>query len=90
MSIEVKISAFFTPYTNNQQVAEVKGKNVGECLNHLVKQFPSLKQVLFDKNNRLYSYFDIYINEESAYPEHLSKPVKDGDTLHIVMLLHGG
>ena len=90
MSIEANISPIFSRYTNNQQTAEVNGSTVGECLKHLVKQFPDLKRVLFGKRGRLNSYIDVYVNGESAYPEELAKPVKDGDKLHILMLIAGG
>ena len=76
MSIEVKISSIFLRYTNNQKVARVKGNTVGECLNHLVKQFPDLKPSLFDKTGQLRRHIDIYVNDESTYPEELAKPVK--------------
>ena len=90
MSIEVNIPPTLARYTNNQQVARVNGSTVGECLDHLVEQFPDLKQALFDKGGRVHRYIDVYVNGESAYPEELAKPVKDGDELHIVMLVHGG
>ena len=77
-------------YTNNQQIAEVNGSTVGECLDQVVKQFPDLKPVLFNKNGKLRHYFDVYVNGASAYPKELVKPVKDGDKLHIVMVLAGG
>ncbi len=53
MSIEIKISPFFHQYTSNQQVARVNGSTIGECLDDLVKQFPRLKQVLFDKKGKM-------------------------------------
>jgi molybdopterin converting factor small subunit len=90
MSIGVKVSSIFAKYTNNQRTAEVNGSTVGECIDHLVKQFPALKQALFDKNDRLRHYIDVYVNQESAYPEELAKPVKDGDNLQIVMVIAGG
>ena len=90
MSIKVKICPTLSRYTNNQQAAEVNGSTVGECHDHLVKQFPDLRQALFDKNGRLYRYLNVYVNGESAYPEELVKPVKDGDNLHIVMIVAGG
>jgi molybdopterin converting factor small subunit len=90
MSIEVKISPAFTRYTNNQKVARVNGKTVGECLEHLVKQFPDIKPPLFDKNGRLHRYIDIYVNDETAYPEELAKPIKNGDILHLLLLIGGG
>ena len=90
MSIEINISPVLYQYTQDQQVTKVNGSTVGQCLDHLVKQFPSIKQGLFDKNGKLHSYVDIYVNGESAYPEELAKPVKDGDELHIVFVIGGG
>ena len=90
MSIKMKICPILSRYTNNQQAAEVNGSTVGECLDHLVKQFPDLRQALFDQNGRLYRYLNVYVNGGSAYPEEPVKPVKDGDNLHIVMIVAGG
>jgi len=90
MTIEVKFSPILAKYTNNQKIAEVSGSTVGECLDHLLKQFPDLKAALFAGDGRLHRYLDVYINGESAYPEELVKPVKDGDELHIVMVIAGG
>ena len=88
MSIKVVISPALYPYTNNQQVAEVNGSTVGQCLNHLVKKFPELK--LFDKEGKLFDLFGIYVNGESTYPEGLEKLVKDGDELDILFIIGGG
>ena len=90
MSIRVELSPIFAQHTNNQLVIQAKGSTVGECLDHLVKRFPDLKSAFFDKNGRLYRYIDIYVNGESAYPEELTKPVKNGDKLNILILVAGG
>jgi len=90
MSVEMHISSYFSPYTNNQQVARVNGSTVDECLNDLAKQFPALKQVLFDKKDKLYHYYDVFINGESVYPDVQTAPVKDGDKLNIVWIIQGG
>jgi len=90
MGIKVNINPILYQHTNNQGIAEVKGDTVGQCLDHLVKQFPSIEKALFDKKGKLLNYIDIYINGESSYPEELSKPVKEGDELHIVIIIAGG
>ncbi|MBI4296337.1 MAG: MoaD/ThiS family protein [Chloroflexi bacterium] len=90
MSVTVNVHPNLRHITDNIDLVEVKGRTVGECLEYLVKQYPELKKMLFDKNNTLLAHVDIYINEESAYPEELAKPVKDGDTIQIVMMLAGG
>ena len=90
MSINIEISSIFGRYTNNQLVIPVKGNTVGECVQDLVGQYPDLKKVLLNQQgNLLYSY-EVYINGESAYPNEMAKPVKDGDKLNIVMIIHGG
>ena len=90
MSIKVEISSIFARYTNNQREAKVEGSTVGECINDLVTQFPDLKKLILNKHGNLSHAFDVYVNGESAYPQEMAKPVKDGDKLNIVLLIHGG
>jgi MoaD family protein len=77
-------------FTNNTKMIEVNGTTVGECLNHLVKQFPIMKKQLFSEKGNLFENILISINGESAYPEQLAKPVKDGDELKIAPIIGGG
>jgi len=90
MSIKINIPSYMKPFTNNMEVVEVNGSTVGECLSHLVKQFPDMKKQLFSKNGELFEYIIIPVNGESTYPEQLAKPVKDGDELNIVLIIGGG
>ena len=90
MSIKVNIHPVLQHYTNDRDVAEVNGTTVGECLNDLVKQFPGIERGLFNKQGRLLNYVDIYVNLQSAFPEELTKPVKDGDEIQLVMMIAGG
>ena len=90
MSIKINIASYLKPLTKNTEVVEVNGSTVGECLNHLVKQFPRMEKMLFDKNGELFGYVGIYVNAEDAYPEELAKPVKDGDELYILYIIGGG
>ena len=90
MSIEINIPSYLQPFTDSMEVVEVNGSTVGECLNHLVKQFPGIEKLLFTKNGKLLSYVSIYVNEEDAYPEELAKPIKDGDKLYILYIIGGG
>jgi len=90
MSVKIDIPSYMKSFTNNKGVLEVSGSTVGECLNHLVKQFPQIKKQLFSKAGNLFENIIISINGESAYPEQLAKPVKDGDKLKIVLVVGGG
>ena len=90
MSVKINIHPFLSQHTNNQDVVEVNGSTVGQCLEQLVARFPELRQWLFEKNGKLNRLVEIYVNMESSYPEELAKPVKDGDELHIVIIISGG
>ena len=90
MSIKIEIPSYLQPYTNDTEMVEVKGSTVGECITQLIEQFPGMKKMLFAKNGKLHSYVGIYVNGEDAYPDELTKPVEDGDALHIIYIIGGG
>ncbi len=86
MSVRINIHPILRRFTNDLGIIEVDGSTVGECLGHLVKQFPGIEKKLLKDNGRVVDYVDIYINEESSYPEELVKPIRDGDELHTVAI----
>ena len=90
MSVEIELSSIFARYSDNQLNIKVEGNTVGECLNDLIRQFPNLEKMLLNKDGKLQHVYDVYINGESAYPMEMKKPVKDGDKLNIVFIIHGG
>jgi len=90
MGVKVKIHPFIRHIVNNQEIVEVEGKTVGQCLDWLVNRFPETRKWLFKKDGSLNELVDIYINGENAVPGEMAKPVKDGDLLDIVMMITGG
>ena len=90
MGIRIHIPYFLQYLVNNVKVIDVNGSTVGECLNDLVGQVPSLKERIFDGDGRIRNIVDIYVNGESAYPDELTKPVNDGDEMHILLVPAGG
>jgi molybdopterin converting factor small subunit len=90
MPIKVHIHTTHRQFTNGLEVVEVEGSKVGECLNHLIKQFPGMEKALFAKKDKLLNIVEIYVNHATAYPNELVKSVKDGDEIHLVIMLAGG
>ena len=90
MATKVHLYTSLKSYTNGRSVVEVNGTTLGSCLNDLVRQFPKIKQVLFDKYGRLLPKVFVSVNMQSAYPEELEKPIKDGDELYIALVISGG
>ena len=90
MGVKINIHKTQRQYTDGQEAVEVQGKTVGECLKALIQKFPPIKESLFDGKGKLLSVVEIYVNMQSAYPDELAKPVKDGDEIHITLMLAGG
>jgi molybdopterin converting factor small subunit len=90
MAVKVHIHTTHRQYTNGLEVVEVKGNTVGDCLNQLVQQFPGMEKALYAKKDKLHNIVEIYVNHATAYPNELVKPVKDGDEIHLVVMLAGG
>jgi len=90
MPVKVHLHATHRQFTNGLDVITVEGKTVGECLSHLIKQFPAMEKALFAKKDKLLNMVEVYLNHASAYPNELLKPVKDGDEIHLVVMLAGG
>jgi molybdopterin converting factor small subunit len=90
MSVSVSIHRTHRHLADGLETIEVEGTTIGECLQALTKRYSALRPVLFDNKGKLNGLLEIYLNMESAYPEELLKPVKDGDEIQITLLLSGG
>ena len=90
MSINVEISSIFGRYTGGVLNMTVEGKNVREALHDLVKQYPDLKRMLLNKDGDLMHSYDFFINGESPYPKDMKTPLKSGDKLNVLYVIHGG
>jgi molybdopterin converting factor small subunit len=90
MPVKVHIHITHRQFTNGLEVVAVEGNTVGECLNHLIKQFPGMEKALFSKKDKLLNVVEVFVNHATAYPDELLKPLKDGDEIHLVVMLAGG
>lgn len=88
MGIKIKLGEILRQFTENQDNVEVDGSTVGECLDNLTRQFPDIKKKLFDKNGIL--LVSILIDGETVYQKDLTRPVADGDKLHLILVVGGG
>ena len=90
MAAKVYIHITHRQFTNGLETVAVEGNTVGECLNQLIKQFPGMEKALFAKKDKLLNTVEVYLNHVSAYPNELAKPVKNGDEIHLLIMLAGG
>ena len=90
MGVEVEIAHVFRSYLEGQKSVTADGKTVGECLNDLSNKYPMTKNMIVDENGSITNRFEVYLNGESTYETGLSTPVKDGDKIDLVYIIHGG
>jgi molybdopterin converting factor small subunit len=90
VAVKVHLHLTLRQFTNGQEIIDVEGTTVGECLKNVVKKYPGMESSIFGKNGKLSNIVEIYVNLQSAYPNELAKQVKGGDEIHVTMMLAGG
>ena len=91
MSVKVKIAEPLRQLINCQEEAvEVDGYNIRECLDKLAVQFLDLKRWLYNEKGELLPYVHIYVNGERNPDDELTRQIKDGDELLILLTVTGG
>ena len=91
MPVKILIPTPLRPYTGQQAVVEIDGKNVGELLQNLTAQHADLRAHLFSADGKLRSFVNIYLNDEDIrYLRREETPVTPTDTLSIVPSVAGG
>ena len=90
MGVKVYIHKTQQQFTEGQSVVDVHGDTVEDCLKTLVRRFPQMKGALFDNKGNLSNTIEIYVNLQNVYPDELTTGVKDGDKIHITILIAGG
>lgn len=88
----MSIKATLHPFLNGgkELQLDVEGKTVGECLDSAIRDFPALEQQMFQKKGMLKRHVEVLVNGRSTSPQELSYPVKDGDSLAVLVFLSGG
>lgn len=90
MSVKVSLHRTHRQFTDGLEVVETQGETVGDCLDHLAREYPGMGEALFNKQGKLRRHIDVFLNLQSTYPRELATPVKDGDEIHIIVMVAGG
>ena len=90
MTVKVHLHKTHRQFAGGKDVLETMGNNVAECLKNLIAQYPDMEKTLFKEKGELKNTIEVYVNHESAYPDELKKVVKDGDVIHLILMIAGG
>jgi hypothetical protein len=91
--VSVKVQIFYPELQqllNQPDNFNVEGRNVGECLDDLIKRYPGAGKLLFDKQGKLLKQVYIYVNSEGFNKAEFTQSVSDKDQLIIAVLITGG
>ena len=87
----LRIPTPLRPYADGQTEVSIKGTNVGEALSELVRQYPALKQHLFNEGGELRPFVNIFLGDDDVrHLQGLETPLKAGDRLMIIPSIAGG
>ena len=90
MSVVVNLHPMLQDFSGGNKIVEAEGSTVGEVLEALFAQYPDLKDQILNKDGRLKRHLDVFVNDESSYPQELNKRVRDGDHVTVIMMIAGG
>jgi len=90
MALRVKIPTPLQQFTHGQKEVELKGGTVSDILKELVSKFPVMKKNIFDAQDRLSGFLNIYVNEEDIRYVPQERILKAGDEVLIIYAVSGG
>jgi molybdopterin synthase sulfur carrier subunit len=91
MPVQVRIPAPLRKLTNEQEIVETTGANIGDILNALNAAHPGLIERICDEQGNVRRFVNIFVNDEDIrFQQEKATPVKDGDEISIVPAIAGG
>jgi len=91
MAVKIKIPTPLQKLTGNKAEFISEGGDIRELIENLEKEYPGLKERLYDKEGKLRRFINIYVNEEDVrFLQRDATPLKDGDEVSIIPAIAGG
>ena len=91
MPVTIAIPTPLRQFAGGQSEIEVEARTAGEALDQLTTTHSELRRHLFNDQNALRNFVNVYVNDEDI--RHTNGPatqLKDGDTILIVPSIAGG
>ena len=87
----LKIPTPLRSYTQNKTDLSIDGSTIESIFSQAIKLYPGLENQLFDQNNQLKQYLNIYINDLNIRDlENLASIVSKDDVISIIPAIAGG
>jgi molybdopterin converting factor small subunit len=91
MGHRIIISPVLQEQGNLPETLEVDGHTVGECLDDLIRQYPRIRDYLYDRNGLLRALFTVN-NVDIVTPglQDRKRVLHDNDELQLLVIFAGG
>ncbi len=87
----IRIPTPLRSYTNGQSEIPVQGQTVAEALSSLVTIYPALRQHLFDGDNQLRPFVNLFLGEDNVQDlQGIDTPLQQNDRLTLIPSIAGG
>jgi adenylyltransferase/sulfurtransferase len=91
MAVTISIPTALRQYAGGTTEVEVEATTAGEALERLTTAHAELRQHLYNEQNALRNFVNVYVNDEDVrHAGGMDTPVADGDTILIVPAIAGG
>ena len=91
MTKTILIPTPLRPFVNNQETIKTNADTLGAALTELTTEFPKLKQHLYDDQNELRKFINIYVNDTDIRDTDGEKTVLNADDeISLVPAIAGG
>ena len=87
----LKLPTPLRPYAENQSSFDLPGETVGEILEMVVEQHPTLEKHLFNEEGEIRPFVNLFLGDENINQlDGLDTPIAEGDTVLIIPSIAGG
>jgi len=91
MPVTIAIPTPLRQFAAGQSEIQVEARTAGEALDQLTSRHVELRKHLFNDQNALRNFVNVYVNDEDIrHTDGPNTPVKEGDTILIVPSIAGG
>lgn len=91
MPVEVRLPTLLRGATGGNSRVSAEGSTVGEVLDALVQEYPSLAPQVLGENGGLHRFVNVYLNDDDVrYLDRLDTKVAPSDVVSILPAVAGG
>ncbi len=91
MKVTVYIPTPYRRFAGNQTRVQTEGNTVGEVLDRLGQDYPSLRNMIYDDKDEIPGHINIYLNNTEIHTlQGKATAVKDGDEMAVIPAIAGG